>query len=594
MTSTLLRSFKNLPANDTETSALKKLLNGDLELRSFLLHRQEEIQAQHSYAKKAAEVFADCLATTTAVKEAHATSMLSLEGLKTSLNNALNLFDGCEDILATVSSTKGILVTWAETVVLTEKLLAHLKETTIQVETHLRLAAGEQAAHETAHHAALFSLVHSTNFLRTVDESIAEKKGALFGLRFVPTEILPQIFMEVVDARQHEIINSLSSYSDTADSYSYHDLNEYLKTLNLVPFTLSATCKRWRAICQVTPQLWRYARVPTIVSTSNEYKIIGKAQFERCTLLAQRQPLELTVYPCYSVIRQGAVRPNFMLPPESQILRVNIVCYKQHCTMPPGVPSPVELCMVASANPRRRYVRSDSVVNTKRLRCTNITPWFSNPPAGVQSLHIVLSNSGSLPKFNDLLKNFPQLQELCLETNQAQSFPDAQAFTHQHLHTLSLTGLALPWVISAFRAGCCLPRLAHLVLIDINGSPSLWNISENSYLFSHVTHIEVQAVSSPDVIADFRSLFEVPTALRTTTLAGNAVEPMMMLLSSPVATRVEELILRGSDADGTTLRDYLAAIEGNGRVTSGMKVVWKDCPNFSGEYGQASGELHLK
>ena len=590
MASTLSQSFKNLPANDTEISALKKLLDGDLEHRSFILRKQEQIQVQHSYAKKAAEVFADCLATTTAVKEAYATSMRSLEGLRTSLNNALNLYDGCEAILATISSTKAILATWTETVALTEKLLMHLDETTIQVETHLRMAAGEQAAHETAHQAASESLLHCTNFLDTVDQSIAEKKGALFGLRFVPTEILPQIFMEAVDARQREIINSLSSYFDAGKSY--YDFTALSTTLNLVPFTLSATCKRWRAICQATPQLWRYARMPMLFNSS---KIIGKAQFERCVLLAENQPLELTVYPCYDVTHQGATYPNVVLPPESQILRVNIVWYKAD-TIPHRIPSPVELCIVASADSPGYHMRplpSELLVNTKRLRYKDVIPWYGVDRAGLQSLRIVLSRSGALPQIHYVLQHFPQLQELFLQINAAQSIPGCQAFTLPQLHTLSLTALAIPWVVSSFSSGWRLPRLARLVLIDINGSPSPWNTPDNSGQFSRITHIEVHAVSAPSVVAEFRPLFEVSTALCTTTLAGNAVEPMMKLLTLPTAMRVEKIILRDSDADGTTLRDYLVAISENGRGTSGMKVVWKDCPNFSGEYGKASGELHL-
>ena len=593
MASALSWSFKNLPANDTEMSALKKLLDGDLEYRSSILRRQEEIKAQHSHAEKAAEVFANCLATTIAVKEAYAASVLSLKALKTSLNNALILFNGCEDILAAMSSTKGILATWAETMTHTENLLMHLDKTTIQVETHLHLAAGEQAAHESAHRAASGSLLYCTSGLHAVDQSIAEKKRALFGLRFVPTEILLQIFMEAVDARHREIINSLSSYVD--GDRSHYDLNTLSTTLNLVPFTLSATCKRWQAICQATPQLWRYARVPMVVSASNRNMIIGKAQFERCILLAQKQPLELTIYPCYDVAYSSATYLNFVLPAESEILKVNIVCNKNYA-IPRGVPSSVELCIVASANSSGHYMKtlsSELLVNTKKLRCVEITPSFGNHPTAVQSLHIVLNKSGSLPRFDHLLPKCQQLQELCLEINMAQSIPGTWDFTLPQLHTLSLTGLALPWVIFALNAGCRLPRLARLVLIDINGSPSPRNISSHSHRLSHITHIEVQAVSSPGVVADFRSLFDVPTALRTTTLAGNAVEPMMMLLSSSFVTRVEELILRDSDADGTTLRDYLAAIEGNGGGTSGMKVVWKDCPNFLGEYGQASGELRL-
>jgi hypothetical protein len=53
-----------------------------------------------------------------------------------------------------------MLATWAETVALTEALLTHLaKSYSVQVETHLHLAADEHAAHESAHRAASETLL---------------------------------------------------------------------------------------------------------------------------------------------------------------------------------------------------------------------------------------------------------------------------------------------------------------------------------------------------------------------------------------------------------------------------------------------------
>ena len=170
----------------------------------------------------------------------------------------------------------------------------------------------------------------------------------------------------------------------------------------------------------------------------------------------------------------------------------------------------------------------------------------------------------------------------------ALSIPDMWAFTYYQLHTLSLTGLALQWVVYAFSVGChLLPLLTRLVLIDINGYPSPSDISNNGGQFSRVTHIEVQAVSAPGIIAWLLSLFEVATVLRTTTLAGNAVAPVLKLLTSSPPTRVGELILHDSNADGTMLRDYLVAIEEHNGGTSGVKVVWNNCPNFASEYNMA-------
>ena len=597
----LSQSYKNLPPNSTEMSTLKKLLDGDLEHRSFILGRREEVQAQYTYAKKAAEVFADCLATTSAVKDAYAASMLSTKALDKALKNALNLYDNHHDILATISSTEGMLLTWAEIVALAEKLLTHLDKATPQVETHLHQAADEHAAHESAHIAASESVLSCTDSLRTVDRNITQKRSLLFGIRHVPTDILPRIFIEAVDARQREIITSLSSYRDTGSSY--HDLPALSTTFNLIPFTLSGTCKRWRGICLSTPQLWRYARVPMTVHYNNEYysyvtRVIGKTQFERCVLLAQNQPLDLTVYPCYDVTHRHDAYPHLALLSESQILRVNLA-WHSNSTIPRGIPSPSELYITASANSPTPYIQAlptELLANTKELRCTGLTPQIGSA-VGIKTMHISLSRQGALPQFESLLQNCPQLKELHLEiTMHLDLNASVLPFTHQRLHTLFLTGMALPWVISAFSVGCRLPRLTRLVLTDINASDSAWDTRTTSFThgqISHITHIEVQAVSAPSVLSYCRPLFEAATALGTLTLSGSAVEPILSLLTLSAPKRVDELLFCNSNANGTTLREYLAAIERDGGGTSGMKVAWENCPNFPGEYGGAFGELHL-
>jgi len=586
-------------------SALKRLLDGDLKLRSSILSRQEEVQAQYTYTKKAAEVFADCLATTRAVKDAYLASILPIKSLDNALKNALNVYDNHCDILETISSTKGMLATWAEIVALTEVLVRRLDKATPQVEAHLHLAADEHAAHESAHIATSESKLSCTKMLHEVDRSIAKNKGALSGVRRIPTEILAQIFIEAADARQHEIIASLFSYHDPGPSY--HDLDALSKTLNLVPFTLSATCKRWRAICQSTPQLWRYARVPMIYSTDTGYKIIGKTQFEKCVLLAQKQPLELTVYPCYNSTQHVITHPSVVLPEESQTFRVNIVSRDGHA-ISPETPSPTELCIVASADPPSPYMQMvptqvvptqvvpvQLLANTKTLRCTGLRPRIGSA-VGIQILHISNCKPGAFMSpmvFRVLLQNCPRLEELHLEN---QVYPLANrkvfAFTHQQLHTLSFTGIVLPWVMKAFTGR--FPHLSRLVLTNIHGRNSggySWSPPHSiSDQLSLLTHIEVHTAS---VVASLRPLFEASTGLRTLTLVGSAVEPILRLVRLPAPKRVQELRLSHSDANGTTLRDYLAAIESDGGGTSGMQVVWNNCPNFSGEYGRASGELHL-
>ena len=175
-------------------------------------------------------------------------------------------------------------------------------------------------------------------------------------------------------------------------------------------------------------------------------------------------------------------------------------------------------------------------------------------------------------------------------------FASISSFTYEQLHTLFLTGMALPWVLLAFHEGCRFPCLTRFVLTDINAFNPSWNkwtASPTNDQFTHITHIEVHSVSAPGVLAHFGQFIDAATALGTLTLAGSAVEPVLKLITFSAPKRVDKLFLRNSNADGTTLREYLAAIERDGRCTSGMKVTWNDCPGFSGEYGGAFGELHL-
>ena len=108
-----------------------------------------------------------------------------------------------------------------------------------------------------------------------------------------------------------------------------------------------------------------------------------------------------------------------------------------------------------------------------------------------------------------------------------------------------------------------------------------------------MTHIKVQAASEHIDVAHFRLLFDASTALHTLTLAGGAMGPMLKLITLSAPKRPNKLSLYNSNADGTILLEYLAAIEGDSGVILGMKVTWNDCPNFSGEYGWAFGELYL-
>ena len=93
MAPTVPHSLRNPPVNGIEMFTIKKLLDGDLELRSIILRRQIQVQSQSSYAEKAVSVFADCVKKTSAVKEAYAACIQLTKTLNEVLMNALNLSD---------------------------------------------------------------------------------------------------------------------------------------------------------------------------------------------------------------------------------------------------------------------------------------------------------------------------------------------------------------------------------------------------------------------------------------------------------------------------------------------------------------------
>jgi len=149
-----------------------------------------------------------------------------------------------------------------------------------------------------------------------------------------------------------------------------------------------------------------------------------------------------------------------------------IVIMSSLIEIPPRIPSPTELCIVASSNSDVRHIGVFSMkllTNTKTLRCTGLTPQI-NSTIGIQTLHISHCKSGaflSSMAFGDLLQNCPRSEELHLE-NLEYPLLSHQVFdfTHQQLHIPSFMGIVLPWVMKAFTGG--FPHLSRLVLTNIH------------------------------------------------------------------------------------------------------------------------------
>ena len=66
-----------------------------------------------------------------------------------------------------------------------------------------------------------------------------------------------------------------------------------------------------------------------------------------------------------------------------------------------------------SLTPHTQVLPAELLANTKKLRCAELTPQI-NSAVGIRTLHISLSKSVTLPHFQGLLENLPELKELHL------------------------------------------------------------------------------------------------------------------------------------------------------------------------------------
>ena len=600
MASIWAQRARNLPAQQNEATALETLLREDLEFENLIKTRRRALRGRIYQAESAAKAISQCINVTDIFRGVYGANTISTEGFEGRITKALEVHSSYPDILTAIPSTSELLATWSDILRLTDEVSASLERAKLQAEVHLHMCAVEQIAHESAAAAAKRSLLAIGGSLNGLKGSISQNRKHVYSIRCLPTELLQQIFNILIVEKQAFLNSQLNTFPSSPKSYSTDPAGMW-KTINFVPIILSGTCKRWRDICESTPSLWRFLRIPTTLNPEFNPWVIGGLPFARAIANTNGQNLEITLYP--SLKAETVTKYISAIPSEHSIARLNII---EGSIIPPKLSTALGVWFIG--HPGGSEVKIVDLVPTRLQKaqyifCNDRLPLIRNGPLLLRSLHITLSKACVFPGIGQLLTGLPVLQVLKLWFVVAVTYQESTAYTHHSLHTISISSCALPILQLSVRDGVSIPAFRHLQLLDVNKTFAYLGADNNAASFALITHLTIEAVSSPRGSVKIRAILDVMTALLTLRLEGTAVGPGLNALFLEPVMRIPDITLHDSDANCAPLREYFAKLaeESQGGPLQNppqavnevrlVRVTWKNCPGFLRHYGAASGNI---
>jgi hypothetical protein len=590
MASLWTRRARNLPAQQSEINALEALLREDLEDKSMIESRQKALQGRISEAESSAKAIFQCITATDALKAGYAENFSAVKAFEERIIRALEMHSCHSKVLAGMPSTGELLATWSNILRLIDELSPCLERAKLQAEAHLHLCAVEQVAHESAAAAAKQSLRGMGGRLNRLKSSISQKRKKIYSIRCLPTELIYQIFKILVEEKQASLNRRLYSFQSLPKAYCT-DPKAMWKTINFVPIILSAVCTRWRDICESTPGLWRFLRIPTTLRPDLNPLVIGGLPFARAIANTDGQNLEITLYP--SLEAETVAQALSHIPSECSIALLNVI---EGVEIPSTLSSALIVVFIGHSDGSE--VNAVELVPTRlenahQVWCLERLPSIQNGPLLLSMLSITLTKSCTFPDIGQLLVGLPALQILRLWFCARITHQASTACTHHHLHTISVTSCALNILQSSIRDGVSIPVLRHFELLDVDETFACLNVENNAATFALVTRLTLNAASSQRASVKIRTLLDAMTALLTLELTGTAVGPGLNALTiAPVVVRIPKITLEDSDANCEPLDAYLANLAEELQAINddrSLRVTWKNCPGFLARYGASSG-----
>ena len=395
----------------------------------------------------------------------------------------------------------------------------------------------------------------------------------------------------VVEEKQASLNSQLNAFPSSPKSY-YSDPAGMWKTINFVPIILSGTCHRWRDICESTPSLWRFLRIPTTLHPEFNPWVIGGLPFARSMANTNGQDLEITLYP--SLKAETVTEATSAFPPEHSISRLNII---EGIRIPPALAAALNVWFIghsSSSDVKVVELVPERLQKVQLILCYDRLPIVRNGPLLLRSLQISLTKACIFPDIGQLLTQLPVLQILVLRFYAGITYQESTAYTHSGLRTICVTSRAFPLLQSSIRDGVSIPPFRHLKLYDVDKTFAFLSVDNNAASFALITELTIEDVSSPQGSVKIRPLLNAMTALLTLQLEGTAVGPGLNALSLEPVARVPTVALHDSDVTCAPLREYLAKLAEEPKTVKDARLVsvtWKNCPKFLQHYGAASGNI---
>jgi hypothetical protein len=193
-----LAEYPNRAPGETETRALRELLQRDLATRLHLEQQQLHHKEGVARASHFANTFQDCLSATEDVQRDLKAAIDIIEKLLTTTQSAVNLHDGHFKIVETILSTPRAKNTFDTMISFLTDALPAMRSSVIPLESHVCMTFDECRAHNSIKASAAQSVSSMELCLDAIAASISEKKRLLHPIRRLPAEVLERIFKKFV------------------------------------------------------------------------------------------------------------------------------------------------------------------------------------------------------------------------------------------------------------------------------------------------------------------------------------------------------------------------------------------------------------
>ena len=589
----------NRVPGETETRALRKLLQHDLATRLHLkqqkLHRKEEMSRANRYA----DVVQECMTSTEKVQRDLKAAIETIEKLLVTTRSALYVHDRHSEIAETISSTLRAKGTFGRMISFLNGFTLDMRSSLTPLESHVRMTSDESHAYKAIEASAAQSLSSMEPSFKAITTSILEKKRVLHPIRRLPAEVLERIFTEFVEENRNRLRNGFDEYFD-----------EMKRTLHFAPFIISSVCRRWRQTAIETPWLWSYLRVPTwqtVQTTSGlskkpgrpGVKLLGKGLYELSIERSKGADLEVTLYP--SELSQSDILEKYLATiPPSQIVVLNV---HRFGTIPALPCSPLVMRIVPPRNiPDAQPTLGHTTIYTKsivHLSCCNTIPSSGNHFVGrtIKILELQLFERTTWPDLMPIFIDFPNLSELRFAglAPNCPSIPSVRPLVYNSLVLLVLFENFAGALEYLLKRGISFPALKQLV---IRGTSRLKGSHYDGMrdILGIVQDVAIKpsARQAPPLSPDARTALDLMHNVQTLRIHNQIVESLIGALNIEPPKVINHLVIEDWIGNGDRVREYienLKAQANNGSI--GPRISFVNCPNIPTDLRERAAERRV-